>query len=34
MKAIDVIEEIPYLPMDYYDNDDGFWNDFIKDKHS
>jgi len=29
MKAIDVIEEIPYLPMDYYDNDDGFWNDFI-----
>ena len=34
----EVAGEIPYvpaadLPINYYDNDDGFWDDYIKEKH-
>ena len=24
--------EAPKLPVDFYDNEDGFWNDYVKEK--
>ena len=29
----EIEDKLPVNPIDFYDNDDGFWDDYIKEKH-
>ena len=34
IQLTDIEDETPCNPIDYYDNDDGFWNEWIKKKNA